>query len=427
MAKTPTSVRVRAYDVGFGDCFLVTFVYGTSDARHVLIDFGTTKSSKDSPLKSTKAIAQRIAQDCGGKLHVLVATHRHQDHVSGFSDEADDGGPGKVIRDLAPDLVVQPWTEDPDIAVDALSSPLSLAPRQRFVARLANLHAVGAAALAASESKRLGKRVRDQLAFLGADNLKNESAVKNLIRMGKAGRAVYARYGTKLPTKTLLPGVKVEVLGPPDLTQSDSIRRQREEDPSEFWHLAARTLMPDARPALRNERATAVPARARWFARQLDIAQGESMLELVRALDDELNNTSLILLFTVRGKKLLFPGDAQIENWQYALQSKAHGAKNRKKLASVDFYKVGHHGSLNATPRSLLWANFDKRSKSKDAPGRLTTLVSTAKGKHGHEDRGTEVPRKKLVAALSAESVFTSTEALTKKDGGSVVVEIPLG
>lgn len=426
MAKTPTAVRIRAYDVGFGDCFLLTFVYGTSDARYVLIDFGTTKTSRDSPLKSTKAIAQRIATDCGNKLHVLVATHRHQDHVSGFSDEADDGGPGKIIRDCKPDLVVQPWTEDPDIAIDALSSPKSLAPRHRFVARLANLHAVSAAALAASASTRLGTRVRGQLAFLGEDNLKNAAAVKNLIRMGKAGQAVYARYGTKLPTKTLLPGVKVEVLGPPDLTQSDSIRKQRTEDPSEFWHLAAKTLMPGARPALSNAPAGTVPARARWFARQLDRAQGESMLELVRALDEELNNTSLILLFTVRGKKLLFSGDAQLENWQYALQSKAHGAKNRTKLAGVDFYKVGHHGSLNATPRTLLWENFAKKSKSKDAPGRLTTVVSTAKGKHGHEDRGTEVPRKKLVAALDAETAFTSTEGLTKKDGGSLVVEIPL-
>jgi hypothetical protein len=321
---------------------------------------------------------------------------------------------------------VQPWTEDPDIAVDALSSPKSLAPRQRFVARLASLHAVSAAALAASTSPRLGKRVRDQLAFLGEDNLKNAAAVKNLIKMGKAGQAVYARYGTKLPTKTLLPGVKVEVLGPPDLTQSDSIRKQRDEDPSEFWHLAAKTLMPGARPVLRNESARNVPARARWFARQLDRAQGESMLELVRALDEELNNTSLILLFTVRGRKLLFSGDAQLENWQYALQSKAHGAKNRAKLAGVDFYKVGHHGSLNATPRTLLWENFTKKSKSKDAPGRLTTVVSTAKGKHGHEDRGTEVPRKKLVAALAAESAFASTEGLTKSAGGSLVVEIPL-
>ena len=30
-------------------------------------------------------------------------------------------------------------------------------------------------------------------------------------------------------------------------------------------------------------------------------------------------------------------------------------------MAQVDFYKVGHHGSLNATPKKLLWEAFKKR------------------------------------------------------------------
>jgi hypothetical protein len=33
-----------------------------------------------------------------------------------------------------------------------------------------------------------------------------------------------------------------------------------------------------------------------------------------------MNNTSVILFFEVGSKKLLFPGDAQIENWSYALE-----------------------------------------------------------------------------------------------------------
>ena len=42
MPAQPTSVQIRAYQVGFGDCFLVSFVYA-KDSRHVLIDFGTTE------------------------------------------------------------------------------------------------------------------------------------------------------------------------------------------------------------------------------------------------------------------------------------------------------------------------------------------------------------------------------------------------
>ena len=36
-------------------------------------------------------------------------------------------------------------------------------------------------------------------------------------------------------------------------------------------------------------------------------------------MDKVLNNTSLILLFHIGETTLLFPGDAQIENWSYAL------------------------------------------------------------------------------------------------------------
>ena len=34
----------------------------------------------------------------------------------------------------------------------------------------------------------------------------------------------------------VLPGVKVEVLGPPTFKQTDAIRKKRSRDPDEFWH-----------------------------------------------------------------------------------------------------------------------------------------------------------------------------------------------
>ena len=71
-----------------------------------------------------------------------------------------------------------------------------------------------------------------------------------------------------------------------------------------------------------------------------------------------MNNTSLILLFEVNGKKLLFPGDAQLENWSYAVKDADDADATRALLADVDVYKVGHHGSLNATPKKLLWEAF---------------------------------------------------------------------
>jgi len=60
------------------------------------------------------------------------------------------------------------------------------------------------------------------------------------------------------------------------------------------------------------------------------------MLSIVRILDQSMNNTSLILLFTVGKKSFLFPGDAQIENWTYALATDPKHAQTLEKLAAVD-------------------------------------------------------------------------------------------
>jgi hypothetical protein len=123
-----------------------------------------------------------------------------------------------------------------------------------------------------------------------------------------------------------------------------------------------------------------------------------------------MNNTSLILLFEVRGKKLLFPGDAQIENWSYALQDGPGAKETRRLLAGVDVYKVGHHGSLNATPKTLLWENFQKRSAA--GRRRLRALLSTLPGKHGKVQNKSEVPRRPLLEALRKETQLCNTHEL---------------
>src|SRR6185503_13473121 len=116
--RKPTSVTIRSYQVGFGDCFLVSFNYGEdgqADRRHVLIDFGSTSLPKKGGF-SLNSVAKDIKQKAGGKLTAVVATHRHRDHISGFGGET-----GKLIAELKPDVVVQPWTEDPKAQPGAAS------------------------------------------------------------------------------------------------------------------------------------------------------------------------------------------------------------------------------------------------------------------------------------------------------------------
>ena len=423
MSGKPTKARIRSYNVGFGDCFLLTFSYeDDKKTRNVLIDFGSTKRAEFGPEGGMLAIAEKIRKDSGGKLDIVVATHRHSDHISGF-----DGEPGKVIAALEPELVVQPWTEDPNLAPDAQGPPAPPAGgdgAHALVARLANLHdVVGAVCdeiprLEASKSVR--KAVREQLQFLGETNIKNAGAVQNLMTMGKRP-PVYASFGSTLPVADLLPGVDLEVLGPPTLKQSKEVAKQRAKDPDEFWHLAGQTaatlgagdhlprLFPDAEIAEENDQ-----QEARWVIPELERMRSEEMLAIVRILDSVLNNTSLILLFEVDGKRLLFPGDAQIENWSYALFTAPKHEEIVQRLASATFYKVGHHGSLNATPKSL-WKKF-QHAGGPGTPDRLTTMVSTAPGKHGHVEDGTEVPRTVLLHELDAKSDFHDTEELNDPD-----------
>jgi len=235
--------------------------------------------------------------------------------------------------------------------------------------------------------------------------------VKNLMKMGKRNRYVF--FGSKSGLESVLPGVKTSVLGPPTPEQHAEVRKQRDKDDAEFWHFqaaSARRHLENASPPFRSPRVLgSVPPSARWFVPRLLGIRADQLLQIVRSLDDAMNNTSVILLFEIGTKSLLFPGDAQIENWEYALSKPAV----RQKLAKVNLYKVGHHGSLNATPKSL-WKLFANRGTSTHS--KLQTLVSTMAGKHGHVDNDSEVPRRKLVNALRAETSYFSTQDLKKTE-----------
>ena len=290
------------------------------------------------------------------------------------------------------------------------------------------MHEVAACAL--EEISRNGhgftKTVCDQLTFLGEDNLSNAEAVKNLMDM--QCQHVYAHYGSRSGLEKILPGVTTHILGPPTLEQSQEIRHQRDEDADEFWHLQALSRQPGTRQLPRlfaqadTISADILPVQTRWFTKRLDTIRGDELLEIVRTLDEAMNNTSLILLFEVGAKKLLFAGDAQIENWLYALKTAPDSAQIRELLADVTLYKVGHHGSLNATPKTL-WKLFQHKSEDSSLPDRLNTVMSTMLGKHGSTARGTEVPREKLVSALTSQSKHFSTQQLK---GGTFYEDITI-
>ena len=96
-SNKPTKMTLRTYQVGFGDCFLLTFHYKKFD-RHLLIDFGSTGTKTSMGPKLMNRVAADIREQCGGKLHAVVATHRHKDHISGFTTTGGKNAPGSIIE-----------------------------------------------------------------------------------------------------------------------------------------------------------------------------------------------------------------------------------------------------------------------------------------------------------------------------------------
>lgn len=411
------SVSIFSFNVGFGDCFLIRLVYSDSVSKHVLIDFGTTRLPEGAEKDRMLNIAKEIKALCGGKLELVVATHRHRDHISGFATNEAGDGIGNIIASLSPDYVVQPWTEDPDLPTDA-KDPSGM---RGSAASLRNMNAFAGSVKRFADGLDdktmsyygISMRERDFLSFMGDNNLPNKSAVDNLIAMGgpDKSKAKYLHAGSDFKVPAILPGVKIQVLGPPTVKQLPDVARQRARNNDQYWNLMAFGQPLDDEPVDKQVEAPLFPnhdvpiqPHAKWVRWRLNLLRKEMLLPIVRALDQAMNNTSLILLFEVGKKLFLFPGDAQWENWQYALDPK-NGWVDM--LGQVDVYKVGHHGSLNATPMTL-WRGFDKRG-GEDKQGRLTAFMSTMAGVHG-EKEGTAVPRATLVDALKKETNLHTTQ-----------------
>jgi beta-lactamase superfamily II metal-dependent hydrolase len=456
MAIKPKKVTLRTYQVGFGDCFLFSVKYSDNSERHILIDFGTTELPKY--LNSTKAvwmkkIAENIKERCGGNLDIIVATHRHADHISGFAPDKHGKGSGKIIADCQPKLIIQPWTEDPQLPMDAKKQRDALVDPDdvknfsafNYQVSLDNMQVISAVIVKQAQSlgdtnkykQVIKSALKEQIEFIGIDNISNKAAVKNL---GTMGENVYVHYGYDLNAKIkdILPGIKAKILGPPTMEQHEEVEHQAHKNKDEFWHLQAlsknfwgmqaatselteklitgkETLFPDAVAYKKS-----VPSHNRWFVRQLRKIRAEQLLGIATTMDDALNNTSLILLFEIGGKKFLFPGDAQIENWEYCLKFAKDKAKNLKLLGDTFLYKVGHHGSLNATPQTL-WKTFgNKKNQPRngdDSHKIMTSVVSTmgdenGEYKHGDPAKDTEVPRETLVKALEESGEYFTTRTL---------------
>lgn len=383
------SIRIRMYRVGFGDFFLVTFSNGTNSA-HVLVDCGVHAK----PTGSIGAAVEQLATDTDKHLALIIVTHRHADHISGFAMEADQ------FSGFTVDRIWMSWFENPqDAAAKALQANL---------VSVAQSLKLSFAARGADDGNQYFLMAQNATGGTdGTGGSLNDKALA-VIHGGFANRPPidYLKAGdpATLPASMSDLGVSATILGPPiDPTlvgQMDSKTHQYLDQLSA--DLSAST---DARPVFDPafDDDCSVFVCEGYSAEDLKAVEARiagSQPNVVEAIaqkaDNTLNNQSVVTLFEFAGKKLLFAGDAQWGNWQNFLFGGAFGTPGHEGLTSdakailgaIDFYKVGHHGSTNATPIDALEAMRDG----------LAAMCSTA------VDAYNQVPRGPLLDALGAKT-----------------------
>jgi beta-lactamase superfamily II metal-dependent hydrolase len=393
------ALMVRMYRVGFGDFFLIT-VPTRDGPQYVLVDCGVHAGN----LGSIGACVEDLAELTQRRLALIIVTHKHADHLSGFATQAE------AFNKFEVESVWITNRLDPNdaqaIALDKKVVALATQVRlQLQLAARADDAAVQAMAMAENA--------------LGAAGGSNDRAIE-VVTNGFANTPKVSYYEAgdepELP-KSLQGALTARILGPApkDVAAQFSASDNKVE---QYLNASERNGVPDTRafdPFERRWPATAKDYPDSAFRPWASSTEMEDLLHKVQpdalaaaaaSIDGTLNNQSLVVLFTCKRKNLLFVGDAQWGNWAYWLYGKpvagkAAGltAEARSILGSVDFYKVGHHGSTNSTPVPVVGAlkyccvgmcSTDTGYPKKQGGDRL----------YGNVARKTEVPRIQLMEEL---------------------------
>ncbi|HEX3128214.1 MAG TPA: hypothetical protein VH394_12865 [Thermoanaerobaculia bacterium] len=399
-------VTVRMYRQGHGDCFLLALPrQGGGDPVYVLIDCGYKPGSPAFLKKKTiQDVVDQIGEATGFHLDLVIVTHEHQDHVNGFWKQSD-----PYFKDFRIDEAWFAWTENPN---DGVANDLRAQHKDVLVGLVEARNKLAlAAGEDDSAVQRLDSLLalelggEDELIPMAAvlaavkdpANSGNKQSMKLVKDEARKHRGVQYLLPGEIWDIPGSKGIRAFVLGPPRnpglLRQEDPVGKEgfpqqaagmqglsfsaaavaKKSGPGESAapfsprHCVSKAEAladPDPKSFFvahygqgkqgeNDKGGVEVRNNAAW--RRIDNEWLYSAESLALSLNDGINNTSLVLAFELpaRKKVLLFVGDAQRGNWiswkDLEWKDGDRTITARDLLERTVLYKVGHHGSHNAT------------------------------------------------------------------------------
>ncbi len=420
------------YRQGLGDCFLLTFKRDGEADFNMMIDCGLFLGTPNGKEIMTM-VAENIQAETSSRLNVVLMTHEHWDHISGFSlakEVFDDA-------DFKFDEVWVGWTENE-------ADPKFTDVRERFRKKKRGLRA------ALHEMKSKTSQPLKQTINSLVNEFFGEDEEAGLLGMSGANTWKYVlekslvqppRYCAPGQIQSLqgVDGVRVYILGPPEdfellddeeSPEAETYRKHLRMALADSFFAAAtsmddadfdtNTYLPfddkykvaydEAEDDLlfggfyRDSYGFAEESRESW--RRIDEDWLSIAGDLALNIDGITNNTCLaIAIELVESKKvMIFPGDAQFGNWiswQKLKWEVLEPNGERKEVNATDLlkrtvlYKVGHHGSHNATLRK----SGLELMESPELVAMIPTNQDFAKTKN-KDTGGWKMPEKELMERL---------------------------
>lgn len=320
-----TGLRIRLYNVLFGDAVLVTTMAARkADRQHILIDVGNVLSGKGGKDEVFAPIFADIAAETGGEVDLYVMTHEHLDHVQGLyyaAERLETPVRAKhvwITASADPDY----YDTHPDARKKRMALQAAYAEGERLMALRGNRFAAFAAMMANNNPRDTGQCI---------DHIRNGVATS---RRG----VKYVSRGANVANAHGIKGAAFEILAP-------------EEDTSEYYGRSRPFAIGDVGdfagggPA-GGARITPPPGVDAGAFADLLRAREDGFLDSLLQIDKAANNTSVVIRMTYGDKTLMFAGDAEDRSWKFMSEAGL--------LAPVDFLKLGHHGSHNGMPLDYL-------------------------------------------------------------------------